>query len=199
MDIKKIIDLAHELQNIMPFSDGIHTKEQYDDAIMLMDELVEDAAKNELLIDYLFPIIERYEATAPEFAEFNKRMKVQMPSIFSDDLSLTTNMGEAQTGIEGALLYFSYAGDDYLRVAIDEAWEIGNKVFAVDFKGNWLCVKGSAYQTEQEVPAGYVEAVKALVRHNKDLFQEWRAYTGIEHNGYYFADRLKPVNINKYK
>ena len=74
MDIKKIIELAHELQNIMPFSDGIHTSEQYAEAIKLMDVLVDDAEKNDLLIDYLFPIIERYEATAPEFREFDARM-----------------------------------------------------------------------------------------------------------------------------
>ena len=74
MDTKRIIELAQELQGILPFGDGIATREEYDDAIALMDELVEDAVKNDLLIDYLLPIIERYEDTAPEFADFNKRM-----------------------------------------------------------------------------------------------------------------------------
>ena len=36
-----------------------------------MDELVEDAVKNDLFIDYLF---EHYEDTTSEFADFNKRM-----------------------------------------------------------------------------------------------------------------------------
>ena len=75
MNIQKIIKLAHELQDALPFCcDAIHTKEQYDEAIELMDVLVDDATKNELLIDYLFPIIERYEATATEFTEFNERI-----------------------------------------------------------------------------------------------------------------------------
>ena len=74
MNIQKIIELAHELQDALPFSDGINSKEEYNQAIELMDVLVDDAEKNDLLIDYLFPIIERYEATAPEFAEFNERI-----------------------------------------------------------------------------------------------------------------------------
>ncbi|MBA6352487.1 hypothetical protein [Colwellia sp. BRX9-1] len=71
MDTEKIIRLGQELQEMMPFRKGIHTPAQYDDAIVLMDSLVDDAEKNDLFIDYLFPIIERYEATAPEFKEMN--------------------------------------------------------------------------------------------------------------------------------
>ena len=75
MNIKKITRLAHELQAELPFGcDGITSKEQYEQTIEVMDFLVDDATKNELLIEYLFPIIERYEATAPEFAEFNERI-----------------------------------------------------------------------------------------------------------------------------
>jgi HTH-type transcriptional regulator/antitoxin HigA len=66
MDTEKIIRLGQELQRIMPFSDGIQTNEQYNEAIELMDILVGDAEKNDLLIDYLFPIIEVYEDTGPE-------------------------------------------------------------------------------------------------------------------------------------
>lgn len=73
MDNQKIIELAHELQGALPFgSSGIKSVEQYNQAIELMNVLVEDATNNALLIDYLFPIIERYEDTAPEFADFNE-------------------------------------------------------------------------------------------------------------------------------
>jgi HTH-type transcriptional regulator/antitoxin HigA len=71
MDTEKVIRLGQELQEIMPFREGIHTSAQYDDAITLMGNLVDDAQKNDLFIDYLFPIIEHYEATAPEFKEMN--------------------------------------------------------------------------------------------------------------------------------
>jgi HTH-type transcriptional regulator/antitoxin HigA len=74
MDTEKIIQLGQELQRIMPFSDGIQTKEQYNEAIELMDILVGDAEKNDLRIDYLFPIIEAYEVSAPEFKAMNDRI-----------------------------------------------------------------------------------------------------------------------------
>lgn len=66
MDTKKIIELAHELKTALPFSDGI-TLKNCTTMLTLMDELVEDAVKNDLLIDYLFPIIERYGETTPNF------------------------------------------------------------------------------------------------------------------------------------
>jgi HTH-type transcriptional regulator/antitoxin HigA len=74
MDTEKIIRLGQELQSIMPFSDGIQTNEQYNEAIELMDILVGDAEKNDLLIDYLFPIIEVYEDTAPELHVRKRRI-----------------------------------------------------------------------------------------------------------------------------
>ena len=74
MDTEKIIRPVQELQSIMPFSDGIQTNEQYNEAIELMDILVGDAEKNDLLIVYLFPAIEAYEDSAPEFKAMNDRI-----------------------------------------------------------------------------------------------------------------------------
>jgi HTH-type transcriptional regulator/antitoxin HigA len=59
---------------MMPFNNGIQTSEQYSQALNMIDLLVGDAERNDLLIDYLFPIIERYEATAPEFKKFNAKI-----------------------------------------------------------------------------------------------------------------------------
>jgi len=75
MDTEKLIRLSQELQEMMPFRKGIHTPAQYDDAIALMDNLVDDAEGNDLFIGYLFPIIEQYEDEAPQFAEFNKEIE----------------------------------------------------------------------------------------------------------------------------
>ncbi|PKG81879.1 transcriptional regulator [Colwellia sp. 75C3] len=74
MITQKLISLGQELQEIMPFSNGIQTRDQYSEAIKMIDVLVGDAERNDLLINYLFPIIERYEATAPEFKKFNAKI-----------------------------------------------------------------------------------------------------------------------------
>lgn len=58
-----ILHLGQELLSVMPFSDGIQTNEQYNEAIELMDRLVDDAEKNDLFIGYLFPIIKDYKNT----------------------------------------------------------------------------------------------------------------------------------------
>lgn len=74
MNTQKLIRLGQELQEMMPFNNGIQTSEQYSQALNMIDLLVGDAERNDLLIDYLFPIIERYEATAPEFKKFNAKI-----------------------------------------------------------------------------------------------------------------------------
>lgn len=74
MNTQKLISLGQGLQEIMPFSNGIQTRDQYSEAIKMMDVLVGDAERNDLLIDYLFPIIERYEATVPEFKKFDAKI-----------------------------------------------------------------------------------------------------------------------------
>lgn len=65
MDIKKIIHLAKELQDELPFSsEGITSKEQHVQAIAILDVLTDDYSEEYmLLLDVLFPVIERYENT----------------------------------------------------------------------------------------------------------------------------------------
>ena len=74
MDTEKIIQLGQELQSIMPFVNSIQTSEQYIEAIELMDILISDVGDNDLLIDYLYPIIEAYEYSAPEFKALNDKI-----------------------------------------------------------------------------------------------------------------------------
>ncbi|MEZ9140934.1 MULTISPECIES: hypothetical protein [unclassified Shewanella] len=76
MDIKKIKFLAKELQNALPFgSEGIVTPEEYAHALAIADELTDDYKDSyAILLDVLCPPIKRYEDTAPEFTEFNRRI-----------------------------------------------------------------------------------------------------------------------------
>lgn len=75
MNIQSVAKLAHKLQEKLPFIDGIHTQEEHEEALSMMDELTEDYDNNLLLIDFLWPKIETYEETAPELELFNQRIK----------------------------------------------------------------------------------------------------------------------------
>ncbi|MGF1805500.1 helix-turn-helix domain-containing protein [Aliivibrio sifiae] len=75
MDIQNITELAHKLQNEMPFLSGIHTEQENNQALELMERLIEDYDNNLLLIDILWKKIEDYENDAPELAEFNNGIK----------------------------------------------------------------------------------------------------------------------------
>jgi hypothetical protein len=54
---------ARDLQSLFPFGLELKTVEEYNQGIAIMDDLVEDALANELLIDLLFPIILKYDET----------------------------------------------------------------------------------------------------------------------------------------
>ena len=71
MNIQHITQLAHELQSEMPFIAGIHSPEDHQEALLLMDELIEDYDANLLLIDVLWAKIHSYEEEALEFQDFN--------------------------------------------------------------------------------------------------------------------------------
>lgn len=76
METQKIIDLAHQLQEALPFgSNGIKSEEQYKGAIALADKLTDyHDNNNSILYEVLWPAISRYEDSAPEFNEFNKHL-----------------------------------------------------------------------------------------------------------------------------
>lgn len=73
-EFAEIKSLAQELDKKLPFLHGISSSEQYDVALELMEELIEDYDSNLFLIDALYPMIERYEDTAPEFEAFNAKI-----------------------------------------------------------------------------------------------------------------------------
>ena len=76
MDTQKIIDLAHQLQEALPFDwDGIKSKEQHKKALDLADKLTDSHEdNNSILYEVLWPAISRYEDSAPEFTELNKSL-----------------------------------------------------------------------------------------------------------------------------
>lgn len=75
MNIQSVAKLAHKLQEKLPFVDGVHTPEEHEEALSIMDELTEYYDSNFLLIDFLWPKIEVYEETATKLELFNQRIK----------------------------------------------------------------------------------------------------------------------------
>ena len=57
------------------FITDIQTDAEYQNALALMDELIEDYDKQRPLIEILSASIERWENSADEFTEFNQRIK----------------------------------------------------------------------------------------------------------------------------
>ncbi|MFK8078691.1 MAG: type II toxin-antitoxin system HigA family antitoxin, partial [Granulosicoccus sp.] len=54
---------------------------EYDKALILMDELIEDYDNQLILIELLLKSIEQWEKTSDEFAEFNQRIDQANPAV----------------------------------------------------------------------------------------------------------------------
>lgn len=65
----------------VPFIIQIYCQEDYDRAMALMDELVDDYDANKQLIELLSTSIERWEEQAEEFADFNAAVASTEPGI----------------------------------------------------------------------------------------------------------------------
>lgn len=63
-DVKNVFRAA-------PYLTHIRTVEEYQDALTLVDELIEDFDSNVALIERLSDVIEEWENTDPDFVEFN--------------------------------------------------------------------------------------------------------------------------------
>ncbi|MDF1797012.1 MAG: transcriptional regulator [Coxiellaceae bacterium] len=66
---------ADALFNEASFISHIRTKCDYQQAMALMDDLIEDYDNNKALIEVLSVSIERWESKAKEFTAFNKQLK----------------------------------------------------------------------------------------------------------------------------
>ena len=75
MNIALITKLVSEIQTEIPFINGINNASEHEDALLLMDELIEDYDANLIVIDLLWPKIEAYELNCSELTEFHQQIK----------------------------------------------------------------------------------------------------------------------------
>ena len=79
----------------VPYIAHINNQDEYERALELMDELVDDYDTNKQLIELLATSIERWEDGADEFADFNKALACVEPGI----AVLKTLMSQYRLGI----------------------------------------------------------------------------------------------------
>jgi len=80
---------AHSLFEQAPFISHISNKTEYNEALKLMDELINDYEYNKLLIEVLSYSIEQWEDNADEYAEFNKRIEAMSSGVSTLKLLMT--------------------------------------------------------------------------------------------------------------
>lgn len=72
LDFKSV---TSEVENVMPWINGITSKAQYDELLSLMENLIEDYDSNQTLINMLWPVLEQYEEKAEFFKPLNEHME----------------------------------------------------------------------------------------------------------------------------
>lgn len=95
MRLESIKRKAHALFDNAGFLAHIHTQDEYEQALALMDNLIDDYESNRALIEVLSASIERWEDSADEFAEFNARIA----NIETDTAILKTIMAQYKLGV----------------------------------------------------------------------------------------------------
>ena len=72
---------AQRLQNQAAFLVEITNLEEYEKALALMNELIDDYDNQLILIELLSKSIDQWESKSPEFAEFNERIDQTSPAV----------------------------------------------------------------------------------------------------------------------
>ena len=72
---------AQRLQNQATFLVEITGQEEYEKALALMNELMDDYDNQLVLIELLSRSIDQWESNSPEFAEFNERIDQASPAV----------------------------------------------------------------------------------------------------------------------
>ncbi|MCI5149660.1 MAG: transcriptional regulator [Candidatus Electrothrix sp. MAN1_4] len=75
MDFLRVKAKADDLFREAGFLSSINTEAEYEQALELLDQLIEEYDKYVPLIELLSASIERWEHEAEEFAQFNQRIK----------------------------------------------------------------------------------------------------------------------------
>lgn len=81
LDVAQVTELVNELNIRAPVLREISNEKEYEHALTLMEQLIEDYDANLVAIDALSNSIARYEAEADAFAEFNNRDKAGDPAV----------------------------------------------------------------------------------------------------------------------
>ncbi|EDT2962814.1 helix-turn-helix domain-containing protein [Salmonella enterica subsp. enterica] len=102
MIINEAIKAANNLASIVPFLGGSTSRNDYEEALKLVEYLLENEPDN-LLVDVLTAKIEAYENNAPEFESFNTRIAagnsgVSMLRVLMEQHSLNQSDFENEIG-----------------------------------------------------------------------------------------------------
>ena len=95
MRLSMIKKKAHELFDEASFLAHINNQDEYEQALETLDALMDDYDNNTPLIEILSASIERWEESAEEFTEFNKRIN----SLQVDHAILKTLMEQYHLGV----------------------------------------------------------------------------------------------------
>jgi len=79
--ITEATKLAHHINQQLPILSEIGSEVEHEQALELMEQLLEDYDNNLLLIEALSSSISRYEDNAPEFVEFNNQQAHMDPAV----------------------------------------------------------------------------------------------------------------------
>lgn len=72
---------AHSLFEQAPFISHISNQVEYNEALILMDELIDDYEYNRPLIEILSSSIQQWEDSADEYAEFNQSIEAMKSGV----------------------------------------------------------------------------------------------------------------------
>jgi len=75
MSYAALKNTAQKLSDKASFLVEITDNNEYEQALALMDELIDDYDNNKVLVELLSNSIERWEDTSDDFVEFNKRIR----------------------------------------------------------------------------------------------------------------------------
>ncbi len=95
MRLSTIKKKAHELFDEASFLAHINNQDEYEQALETLDALMDDYDNNIPLIEILSASIERWEESAEEFTDFNKRIN----SLQVDHVVLKTLMEQYHLGV----------------------------------------------------------------------------------------------------
>jgi len=79
--IAEVTKLAASIVANLPIIKGINTAQEHEQALALMDALLEDYDANLVVIEALSNVIARYEDQSKEFEEFNNRQAELEPAV----------------------------------------------------------------------------------------------------------------------